>query len=41
MLARAPLVGGDIGTAVLGVVAWTLLFALGAMLLFRRDTARV
>lgn len=41
VLARAPLIGGDIGTAVLGVVVWTSLFALGTMALFRRDTARV
>ncbi|MCC6929731.1 MAG: ABC transporter permease [Gemmatimonadaceae bacterium] len=41
VLARAPLVGGDTGGAVLGVVVWTLVFALGAALLFRRDTARV
>ena len=41
VLARAPLVGGDTTTAVLGVVIWTIIFGLAAMALFRRDTARV
>lgn len=40
-IARAPLVGGLTGTAVLGVVLWTVAFGVGAMMLFRRDTARV
>ena len=41
LLARAPLVGGATPWAAGSVVAWTLLFGLGAMLLFKRDTARV
>lgn len=41
VLARAPLVGGDTTTAIVGVVAWTIVFGAGAMALFRRDTARV
>lgn len=40
-LARAPLMGGFTSVAVFNVAAWTFLFAIGAMLLFRRDTARV
>ncbi|HUQ84178.1 MAG TPA: ABC transporter permease [Gemmatimonadaceae bacterium] len=40
-LARAPLMGGFSSTAVVSVVVWTLLFGIGAMVLFRRDTARV
>jgi ABC-2 type transport system permease protein len=40
-IARAPLVGGFNMTAVANVVIWTLLFGIGAMRLFRRDTARV
>jgi ABC-2 type transport system permease protein len=40
-LSRAPLVGGATVTAVVSVVAWTVVFGLGAMLMFRRDTARV
>lgn len=40
-LARAPLVGGATVAAVVSVVVWTLLFGTGAMLMFRRDTARV
>ena len=40
-LARAPLVGGATAWAVGSVIIWTLLFATGAMILFRRDTARV
>jgi ABC-2 type transport system permease protein len=41
VMARAPLIGGFTSGAVLSVVAWTLLFGMGAMALFRRDTARV
>ena len=40
-LARAPLVGGATVWAAGSIVAWTLLFGFGAMMLFRRDTARV
>ena len=40
-LARAPLVGGATMWAFGSVVFWTLLFAAGAMILFRWDTARV
>jgi ABC-2 type transport system permease protein len=40
-LARAPLVGGATMTAVFNVIAWTVLFGMGAMARFRRDTARV
>lgn len=40
-LARAPLTGGFSTTAVASVVTWTLMFGIGAMALFRRDTARV
>jgi ABC-2 type transport system permease protein len=40
-IARYPLVGGSFDfTWVLSVVAWTAAFAIGAMLLFRRDTRR-
>jgi ABC-2 type transport system permease protein len=41
-LARAALLGNgaDLG-AILNVVVWTALFAVGAMWRFRRDTARV
>jgi ABC-2 type transport system permease protein len=40
-IARFPLVGGTFDpTWVLGAVVWTLLFAAGATLLFRRDTHR-
>ncbi|MDB4915032.1 MAG: putative transporter permease protein [Gemmatimonadetes bacterium] len=41
LLARAPLVGGATMWAVGSVVLWTLLFGIGAMILFKRDTARV
>ncbi|HXT16554.1 MAG TPA: ABC transporter permease [Gemmatimonadaceae bacterium] len=40
-LARAPLIGGLTATGIAGIVAWTVVFALGAAALFRRDTARV
>jgi ABC-2 type transport system permease protein len=40
-IARAPLVGGLTWDAVAGVALWTAVFAIGAGLLFRRDTARV
>jgi len=40
-IARFPLIGGTFDvTWVLGVVLWTLAFAVGAMFLFRRDTRR-
>jgi ABC-2 type transport system permease protein len=41
VISRAPLVGGLSSGAIVSVVVWTALFGLGAMLLFRRDTARV
>ncbi|WP_306207045.1 ABC transporter permease [Actinoplanes sp. RD1] len=42
VLARAPLAHeGELWVAVVNVVAWTALFAAGAMWRFRRDTARV
>jgi len=40
-LARAPFTGELTGWAVGGVIAWTLIFGVGAMALFRRDTKRV
>lgn len=40
-LARAPFSGDPILTPLLSVLAWTLLFGVGAMWLFRRDTQRV
>lgn len=41
-IARYPLTGGDFDTGwVVSLVAWTAVFALGAILLFRRDTRRV
>ena len=41
-IARFPLVGGAFDpTWLLSMVVWTLVFAGGAMLLFRRDTRRV
>jgi ABC-2 type transport system permease protein len=41
VIARAPLIGGFSSGAIMSVVAWTLVFGVGAMALFRRDTARV
>lgn len=41
VIARAPLIGGFTAGAVVSVVVWTLVFGMGAMALFRRDTARV
>jgi ABC-2 type transport system permease protein len=41
VISRAPLVGGLSAGAVASVVVWTAIFGVGAMLLFRRDTARV
>ena len=41
LLARAPLVGGATVWAAGSVVIWTVIFGIGAMILFRRDTARV
>jgi len=40
-LARSPLMGDFTSAAVVSVVVWTLVFGVGAMILFRRDTARV
>jgi ABC-2 type transport system permease protein len=40
-LARAPLVGGGTAWAIGSVILWTVLFSIGAMMLFRRDTSRV
>jgi ABC-2 type transport system permease protein len=41
-IARSPLTGdGFTASAVLNIVAWALLFGVGAALLFRRDTQRV
>lgn len=40
-IARAPLVGGATPWAVGSVVAWAIIFAIGAMIVFRRDTQRV
>jgi ABC-2 type transport system permease protein len=40
-IARYPLLGGTFDiTWVISVVAWTAVFAIGAMILFRRDTRR-
>ena len=41
VIARAPLVGGLSTAAVASVLGWTAIFGVGAMFLFRRDTARV
>jgi ABC-2 type transport system permease protein len=41
VISRAPLIGGLSAAAIASVVGWTLVFGMGAMLLFRRDTARV
>jgi len=41
VISRAPLVGGLTTAALASVVGWTAIFGVGAMLLFRRDTARV
>jgi len=41
VIARSPLIGGFTAGAVASVVLWTLAFGIGAMTLFRRDTARV
>ena len=40
-LARAPLGGAFHWTSVLNIVTWTVVFAIGAALAFRRDTKRV
>jgi ABC-2 type transport system permease protein len=41
-IARYPLThDGNLWVAALNVVAWTLVFSVGAMWRFRRDTARV
>ncbi|MEP6619547.1 MAG: ABC transporter permease [bacterium] len=41
LLARAPLVGGATAWAAGSVIVWTVLFGIGAMAMFKRDTARV
>ena len=41
VISRAPLIGGLSTAAIASVLGWTAIFGLGAMLLFRRDTARV
>ena len=42
VLARAPLTGDPVSVgAIVNVVVWTAVFGLGAVLRFRRDTARV
>jgi ABC-2 type transport system permease protein len=41
VISRAPLIGGLTTGAIASVIGWTLIFGVGAMLLFRRDTARV
>jgi ABC-2 type transport system permease protein len=41
IISRSPLVGGFTMLAVASVITWTAIFGFGAMLLFRRDTARV
>lgn len=42
VLARAPLTGDPVSAgAIVNVVVWTAVFGLGAVLRFRRDTARV
>ena len=41
VIARSPLIGGFTARAAASVVVWTLLFGMAAMMLFRRDTARV
>jgi ABC-2 type transport system permease protein len=41
-IARFPLVGGAFDPAwLVNMLGWTIVFAAGAMLLFRRDTRRV
>ena len=40
-LARAPLIGGATAWAAGSVIIWALIFSFGAMMMFRRDTARV
>jgi ABC-2 type transport system permease protein len=41
-IARFPLVGGAFDpTWLVNMIGWTVVFAGGAMLLFRRDTRRV
>jgi len=41
VLARAPLRHNFTSGALLSVIVWTFVFGIGAMVLFRRDTARV
>jgi ABC-2 type transport system permease protein len=41
IIARSPLSGGFTATAAASVILWTAGFGIGAMALFRRDTARV
>jgi ABC-2 type transport system permease protein len=40
-IARSPLVGSFDGWAVVNVIAWLVIFSVGAALAFRRDTKRV
>lgn len=40
-LARAPLVGGATPWALGSVIVWAIIFGIGAMIVFRRDTQRV
>jgi ABC-2 type transport system permease protein len=40
-LARAPITGEITAWAIGGVTVWTILFGIGAVVLFRRDTTRV
>ncbi|MEO5817134.1 MAG: ABC transporter permease [Gemmatimonadaceae bacterium] len=41
IVARAPLVGGATAWAVGRIVVWTILFGVGAVMMFKRDAARV
>ncbi|MEP6835678.1 MAG: ABC transporter permease [Gemmatimonas sp.] len=41
VLARSPLTHDPIGWAAGSVVVWAIIFGIGAMIVFRRDTARV
>ncbi len=41
IVARAPLVGGATAWALGSIIVWTIVFSFGAMMMFKRDTARV
>ncbi len=41
IMARSPLIGGATPWALGSVVVWAIIFGIGAMIVFRRDTARV